>query len=156
MLINHAASSRCPMQYVWYDKTFDWFLESKRWSHPYLFFFFYCFLIFSLSNKQTNKTTKCKVIVMHHFLGYFYSLDMEVFVIYDFITQTTYTITYMQMETLKYMLLENLQFTLERQGQGDSLQILLLKGTKTHKFQNANPEDISLPHPNSCVLPSAL
>lgn len=48
------------------------------------------------------------------------------------------------------------EFTLERQGQGDSLQILLLKGTKTHKFQNANPEDISLPHPNSCVLPSAL
>lgn len=45
---------------------------------------------------------------MHHFLGYFYSLDMEVFVIYDFITQTTYTITYMQMETLKYTLLENL------------------------------------------------
>lgn len=120
------------------------------------FFFFYCFLIFSLSNKQTNKTTKCKVIVMHHFLGYFYSLDMEVFVIYDFITQTTYTITYMQMETLKYLLLENLQFTLERQGQGDSLQILLLKGTKTHKFQNANPEKISLPHPNFCVLPSAL
>lgn len=59
------------------------------------------FLTFHLSNKQTSKTqSHCDASLC---FWYFYLLDVEVFVIYYFITQAADTIMYMQMQTFKYM-----------------------------------------------------
>lgn len=76
-----------------------------------LFLSVFSFLTFPLSNKQTNKIqSHCDVSLS------FYSLDMEIFVIYYFITQAAYIIIHVQMQTFKWMLIVIVCYT----NHGDS------------------------------------
>lgn len=115
----------------------------------------YSFLTFPSFQKQTNKTINYSHWDVSHF-WYFYSLDMDVFVIYYFIVQATYIITYKQMQSLKYMLIRafstnRYRIHIRRQGKVTFRSTEAIERS-THEFQNANTEDISPPHPHPCYF----